>query len=201
MRHYSKGAKRRARKSSGLPELAPTPRKKKRGGNRQREIERDMQMPALERRARQMGAKDVDAMRSQTAGDGAGMALLLLCDPDTANRLHQHYTAILAAEEWYLRSIGVSAYPKCQRIDTAPERFEARADHTPDVTMTEDERDMAARRAWQYWRDVLDVLSIPDRAAIEAARFGWAELVMDGAVTPAGRRFVEGMKKVGELAK
>lgn len=192
---YTKGAKRRAKKA--LPKLASTPRLKKRGRARMAEIDNENRQTNLEARARQMGRPitAVDDMRDQMLGEGAGQALYLLCKPDAAKRLWDHYTALTAAEARYHRSLGKSIHAKTAKIEAMREVFEVTAESTIDLRSEED-RDRDAVRRWMHWQGNIMRIHGHLQAAIYAAYRHHVTLVDAGEVLPAGRLFVEAMREM-----
>jgi len=202
----SKAQKRRNRKKArmALPELAGVPKRqqKKRGRQRmaqiQHESERDAQKTALEARARMVGAKDLDAMRSQALGEAAGRAIYLFADKDAAQRLWTVYAGLTAAEERYARTIlGKSLHAKCAKIEIAPERFEARPDDQPDLR-SEDERNRDTINAWARWRGYLGCLPSVMQSDFWAVARGRVEPIQDGAITSSGHRFLGALTKLTE---
>lgn len=204
MKNYSKSAKRRMKKLAGL-DLAETPKREK-NGRRQREtatkvgIERDPDAVALKARARHMGQAEgtFKNMRAVALSDAAGMALSLKCDPDTAKRLWGHYAALTSSEARYHRTLGLSIHAKTAKIEMQPERFEVRADVTPDLR-SQEERDAAAATSWDRWNRLLNEIGIAHRSAIDTAKQDFAALVDKGRVTPAGQRFVDAMRALDKV--
>lgn len=195
------GEKRRLKKlARDMPKLAEVPRAKQRGRARMKEIEKDVQAVVLETRARRMGkpASEAREMNRQRLSDGAGMALSLLCDPDTAEDLWRLYVALTASEARYHRSIGKSIHPKIAKIEMMQERFETRPDDQIDLR-TPDQRDRDAVRRWMYWQGVIGHLAAHHQSAIFVAYRHNFDMVDTGKVTPAGRRFVEAMRLLGEV--
>ena len=196
---YSKAAKRRARKA--FPELAEIPRREKSGcyveRTRQQPVDPDPQRTVLEARARQMGQPKDKAqdMQRERLSEQAGQAIDILCDPEAAARLWDHWKGLTGAEDRYHRSIGGSMHAKTAKVEMTPEPFEARADDTIDLR-TEGERDIDAERAWDAWLARIAKLPLHSRAALQTARRDWATLAEGGQVTPAGRRFVDAMERL-----
>ncbi len=159
-----------------------------------REIEAENKQTNLEARARQMGlpARDADKMRDQMLGEGAGQALYLLCKPDHAKRLWDHYTALTAAEARYHRSLGKSIHAKTAKIEAMREVFEVSAESTVDLRSEED-RDRDAVRRWMHWQGNIMRIHGHLQAAIYNAYRQHATLVDAGVATKAGREFVEAM--------
>ena len=199
---YTKGAKLRAKKERqgiGMPSLAPAPRKEP-NGRKQRETkdadgaERDASATVLKARARHMGqpSRKAKDMRDPRMSEQAGQAIAILCNGELGDRLWQHYKDMTSVEDRYHRSNGTSIHPKTAKIEMTPERFEARPDDAVDMR-TEEERDEAAKKAWDVWSKRLDALSIGGKAAIATAKHGFSDLVQDGKATPAGERFVRAM--------
>ena len=198
---YTVGEKRRLKKlARDMPKLAEVPRAKQRGRARMKEIEKDVQAVVLETRARQMGKPSSEAreMNRQRLSDEAGRALSLLCDPDTAETLWRLYVALTAAEARYHRSIGKSIHAKTAKIEMMQERFETRPDDQIDLR-TPDQRDRDAVRRWMYWQGVIGHLAAHHQSAIFVGYRHNFDMVDAGKVTPAGRRFVEAMRLLGEV--
>lgn len=198
---YTVGEKRRIRKlAREMPQLAEVPKVSKRGSARMKEIREDTQAVVLTARARQMGRPQSEAreMNRQRLSDEAGMALSLLCDPDTAERLWRLYVALTAAEARYHRSIGKSIHAKTAKIEMMQERFETRPDDQIDLR-SPDERDLDAVRSWMYWQGQIGRLDLRRQAIYAAYRYH-VDLVDSGKVLPAGRRFVAAMRLLGEVA-
>jgi hypothetical protein len=200
VKNYTKSAKRRAKKQLAGFDLAETP-KREPNGRKQREtstkpgVERNPEAVVLKARARHMGQAEgkFKNMRAAMLSDAAGMALCLKCDPDTAQRLWGHYAALTSAEARYHRTLGLSIHAKTAKIEMQPERFEVRADTTPDPR-TQEERDAAAASSWDKWNRMLNEIGLAHRSAIDTAKQDFAPLVDQGKVTPAGERFVDAMR-------
>lgn len=198
------GEKRRLKKlARDMPKLAEVPKRDKNGcfvERTRQQGDKEPRRTVLEARARQMGrtASEAREMNRQRLSDGAGMALSLLCDPDTAETLWRLYVALTASEARYHRSIGKSIHPKIAKIEMMQERFETRPDDQIDLR-TPDQRDRDAVRRWMYWQGVIGHLAAHHQSAIFAGYRHNFDMVDTGKVTPAGRRFVEAMRLLGEV--
>ncbi|WP_372570377.1 hypothetical protein [Ruegeria jejuensis] len=191
----------KAKKKFEFTELAEAPRKKARGRKRMEQIQREKvdRNPgkvALQVRARQMGQDDWRQMQAQALGEPAGRAIYLSHKPDDAAKLWSVYAGLTASEARYHRIVlGKSMAAKTAKIEFLPDRFEARADDQPDLR-SEDERHRDATNAWDSWLNMLNLLSLGDRAVIESVSRGWVEPVKDGEVTIRGRQFVVAIEKL-----
>jgi len=192
---YSKAAKRRLKRA--MPKLAPTPQPTKRGKARMAEIDSENRKTNLEARARQMGlpTSRADDMREQMLGEQAGQALHILCKPDTAKRLWDHYKALTSAEWRFHRSIGKSIHPKTAKIEMMRERFEVDASSNMDLR-SEEEKDTAAERRYMRWQGNIMRIHGHLQSAIFAAYRHNATLVIEGKATMAGMLFVEAMTEM-----
>ncbi|WP_424967323.1 hypothetical protein [Dinoroseobacter sp. S375] len=206
---YSKGAKRRARKSNkaDLPELAPVDRKQPNGRLRRDTdyvAERDPQKTVIEARKRHSGNKDKDAMRHPAYGEPAGQALMASCKGDEAETLWGTYKALTAAQDNYHRRIlGKGLHPKTAKLEMMPDVVEARPDDQPDLR-SEDERDRDTVNAWMRWQGHLGCLAAHHRLSIHETRSDQVQVmgaVVDAknerivaVVTGQGKRFVEAMR-------
>lgn len=205
-----KGDKRRKKKS--LPKLAATPKRKNRGWARMRDIQIAEEQVArdptithtvLDARARLLGkdpAKHRDEMRSPIASDEAGRAIMSALRGDHQKKAWGAYTGLISARDRFYRSIGKSPYPKTGNIETAPERFETRADDRPDLR-TQEQKDVAAEAAWMRWQGYVMRLSIAEQTAI------WDHvtrgvIVHENALTTwRGRLFAEALLKLAEVSE
>lgn len=213
-----KGDKQRARArkkdqrvAAGLPELAEVPRREKDGASTRvkRTVsvrqERAPDKVALQARARMMGqeGQPLELMRTQALGEEAGQAIYLAhgVDPKRAAALWAVYAAFTASEARYARVVlGKSLYAKSGKIETMPERFEARADDEPDLR-TEDEKHRDAVNSWMHWRGLIGQLRALEQSALFDAAHGRVSLVCAASVTPAGHRFVMALERLEETAK
>lgn len=192
MRDYSKAAKRRARKTGKRTLFA-----------RQQTIE-DMQVQTIERdapqqtvreaRARQTGRPE-DIVVDPIFGEDAGRAI----DAGARNRDE-------AAEMWRIfrafdqahrasvfHSTGRPMFPAVSKMEYMPERFEVRADFSPDLR-SEEQRHADAMRAWEYWRHVTGLLSPRERYSVLNASWQTDQLHKDGGLTVHGITFVAAMR-------
>lgn len=198
---YSKAAKRRAKKElgGGLPKLAETPRPKKRGKARMKEIHDEAQMDTLKARAHQVGSKDIDAMREQMLGEPAGQAIWLQARPDRRNALWDTYAALTAAETRYCKvALGRSLHAKIAKLEMLPEPMTTDADAPAPDLRSEDDRHRAAVTVWMRWQGYLGRLDRADHTAIMAVVRGRVDPVANGKATPAGKIFVVAMDKLAE---
>lgn len=196
--NYSRAAKRRAKKA--LPELAATP---KRGKDkcfvertRQQADDPNPEQTVLEARARQSGKPETDEMRYTAYGEAAGMAISAIHGGDTAKRLWDVYRACSGAYERFHRvCLGKSVHAKTAKLEMMPEIFQVDPSHTYD-DRSEDERHRAAQNKWRDWRDALNAIGLRHSSEIYSAMHGWSNLMDDGKVTKAGRRFVVAVEKL-----
>lgn len=192
MRDYTKAAKRRNKKTGKRAMFA-----------RQQAIE-DIQVQTIERddpqktvreaRARQTGRPE-DIVTAPIFGEDAGRAI----DAGARNRDE-------AAEMWRVfrafdqahrasvfHSTGRPMFPAVSKMEYMPERFEVRADFTPDLRSDQEHHD-AAMRAWDYWRHVTGHLTPRERYSVTAASWQSDELHRDGGLTVHGVTFVAAMR-------
>lgn len=181
--------------------LAPVRRRAKQGRARMQELKtnpalsrrEDPTLVALKARARMMGTKDLNAMRSQALGEPAGRAIYLRYEGSEAAELWDVYAGLTAAEARYAKIVlGVPIQAKVAKIEYLPERLETGADDDPDLR-TEDERHRDAVNSWIRWRGLIQQLSAGEQTAIWAVVRGRAEPVHEGSLTRSGGRFLEAL--------
>lgn len=201
-KHYSKGAKRRAKRE--MPGLAETPKKQPNGRTRRPKGHMGEQNPektVLQARARQSGKNpaDMTEMRHPAYGEPAGRAIYAIHGGDTAKRLWDAYRGFTAAEATYAKTyLGMRLHAKTAKVEYLIETFEARPDDSPDLR-DEEQRSRDASNNWARWRGYLMRLGRPDQQAIYDIAYGRAEPMMDGKVGPYGRRFVEAVAALADV--
>lgn len=208
----ARSRKRQQRELVGVAGLAPVPRRELDGSatRAKRTVaakqERAPDKVALQARARMMGAegRPLEVMRTQALGEPAGQAIYLIygkSDPELAAELWQTYATFTACEARYARVVlGKSLHAKTGKIETMPERFEAREDDQPDLR-SEDEKHRDAVNAWIHWHGLIGQLhAVYQRDLFDVVR-GRREAVGGGVVTRAGERFVEALVLLREVGK
>lgn len=198
-----KRALRKAVKLAGMPEVAAVPRREA-NGRKQRETregvgaERDPTKTALNARAKHMGEGQTREGRAKVAAQSyageAGRAIMASQQGEPARGMTECYTALLRADAAYCsRYLGSRRHAKTAKIEMMPERFEARADDTPDLR-TDEERDRQAVSTWMRWQGWLGQIAKHKASAIQRALGEEAELVTCGGVlTGEGCLFIEAM--------
>lgn len=197
---YSKAAKLRAKRKA-MPELAATPRPKKRGHARMAEIKADpeAQRTVMKARARQTGGKVAD-MNRPIMSTPSGQVIAYLAGPDSANDLWETFCAFEASHARFMQLvIGLSPHAKTAKIEMMPETFEVRADDTPD-DRTEDERIASAKSSWSDWLGRACEIGAGHEAALISAIYGWGELMRDQRPTPRGVSFVSAVMALRDTA-
>ena len=199
---YTKGAKLRAKKE--MPGLAPVDRREKDGRVRRStrpDYERSPEDKVLRARARHMGKPEQkkSKMKSEALAFAAGRAIYSLHEGKPAARLWEAYTRLTDAEARYLKhSTGLSLYAKTARLEYLPERFESRADDSPDLR-TDDEKFQDASNKWMYWRGLVMHLPSFQQTIIFDIAYGRVDPMDGGEITPYGGRFVEALEKFADV--
>lgn len=193
--HYTVGAKRRAKKAHGMPELPEGKRLAKRGRPPIQIVEKDIDMPALEARARQMDCTH-DEVRAQCMECEAGRAIWLAYrgHKDQADRVSKQWgtwARLDAAEAAYARRyVGISRFPNVAKMELLPEGLEVPADLHADLREPW-EKDRDAVNRWMKWQGYLGHLSAGQQTLIQQAlRHTGARLVDDARLTDSGKSFV-----------
>jgi hypothetical protein len=211
--NYSRAAKMRAKRAQAidLPQVAGPKPRKKRGGARTRELELDT--PTLKARAVLMGLDPnkpaiLREMKAPIYGECAGRAMVLhflgrhslKVSREKATPQFESYKAATMAYSRYARSAGIQVHAKSQKIEMMPEGAMSTENFTPDLR-SEDERDVAAARAWDIWKARMDRLASGEASAIWSAFYGWADLHHGKDLTSAGKRFVSAMWSLHEMVE
>lgn len=195
--------KRRAKQKAAWAnavQLAPVPRLKARGRERMGQIatERveDVTRVALDARVRR-GADDRDAARDPLHGSDAGRCILHLTGKDRSAITETWASLSSAWENYCTRILGRPVGPQCSAIAMVPDKAEADPSLRIDLRTVE-ERDAAAKRAWQAWLDRIKALDLPQhRWAVRGAAQGFMgdEVLWQGREpTASGRAFVAALK-------
>jgi len=206
--------KRRAKQKAAWAnavQLAPVPRRKARGRERMGEIaterSEDASRVALDARVRR-GAKDRDEARDPLHGTDAGRCILHMTDkargaaPEKADKERRAITETWASlssawENYCTRILGRPVGPQCAAIAMVPDKAEADPSLRIDLRTVE-ERDAAAKRAWQAWLDRIKALDLPQhRWAVRGAAQGFMgdEVLWRGREpTASGCAFVAALK-------
>lgn len=205
-------AERRRQKKLALPSIEPAPRKKARGKLRMSELAQLKNDPeamhtVLDARARQMGKtaeKPADAaalrdeMRSPAYSGEAERAISSIHGGEARTRALEAHKGLISAYERYCAVFGKSPYPKCATIETAPERFETRADDRPDFR-SEEERERDAKNRWQIWVTQVNLLSKADSRAIWDHVSRGSILRTPEGVTAKGRAFAQAVLNLADV--
>ncbi|MDD9727216.1 hypothetical protein PVV74_17280 [Roseovarius sp. SK2] len=160
----------------------------------------------LEARARHTGhTGDKTEMRNPALGEAAGQAIYAVHggtvrrdsngnEIDVAKSLWTTYKGCSDAYRRYLSvCIGASVHAKTAKLEMLPERFEVEESlHYDD--RSDDERHRHAADKWGEWKVALDAIGLGHSSEIFSAMHGWGELVDNGTVTKAGKRFVEAVE-------
>lgn len=195
--------KRRAKQKAAWAnavQLAPVPRLKARGRERMGHIatERveDVTRVALDARVRR-GADDRDAARDPLHGSDAGRCILRLTGKDRSAVTETWASLSSAWENYCTRILGRPVGPQCAAIAMVPDKAEADPSLRIDLRTVE-ERDAAAKRAWQAWIDRIKALDLPQhRWAVRGAAQGFMgdEVLWRGREpTASGHAFVAALK-------
>lgn len=149
---------RRHRAARDSMDLAPTPRRAKKGKARMRELAQakpeDASLPAIAARCRRAGVEPTEdnmrAMRDQWKGCQAGMAIDMIADKHADKaKLWDAVQHIRAAYAAYCRAEGIpQPHATCLRILLPVDEMHADAASPPRDLRTEAERLEAARKSW-----------------------------------------------------
>lgn len=203
---HKKRAKHRAAWANAV-HLAPVPRRNARGRERMGEIaterSEDASRVALDARVRR-GAKDRDEARDPLHGTDAGRCILHLTGKDRSAVTETWASLSSAWENYCTRILGRPVGPQCAAIAMVPDKAEADPSLRIDLRTVE-ERDAAAKRAWQAWLDRIKALDLPQhRWAVRGAAQGFMgdEVLWRGREpTASGRAFVAALKLLTNSAK
>lgn len=187
---YTKAAKRRAKKrarelarATGLPELAPSPRRAAQGKRRMREIEseKESRIPIIQARCRQNGkdpenGKDRRDMKAPWNGCHAGQAMA--CQVvDHSERLELWDSIQHIRRTWAQFDAAIGApqrHARCLRLLLPTEAIETDADASPPDNRTDDEKyrqAISAKMAIEGWLGYVEshAASICKRVVIDDA--------------------------------
>jgi len=188
-RAYTKGAKLRAKKLAGIPEIADIPKRQPNGQRRDRaDRPRDPQKTALDARCRQMGMDPSKEARKRVQAPHiscqVGKVMDRTLSAGETDRRWKAFTAMLAAEAAYFRHyVDRSEYPRSAAMQMVRERVEAEASTTPDLR-TDDEKASAAKAAWRVWQSILHRMDRNCRIAVQLAKRDTFELWNPTTATP-----------------
>lgn len=210
MKHYSKSAKRKAKKLA-MPELAPTTPTAQRGNNRHIRTEEAADRAALIARCTAMGWKPTEEnMRTARAvhlGDDAGRAIHIATEGEERRKLNELLFQWRKSHARFLGSvINRSLWSGKDSIPHVPEPFETREDTDYDFR-TQEERADAARKAWHLFCEDLAILTeaqlrICHRGVWDIEPVGFVK-VLEGKprLTFDGMVFVQGLKAILKLSE
>lgn len=153
---------------AGVPELASSRARQPNGDYRRKNDKpTDPRKAALAARCVQMGVEPTKYARQAAAAQHLehplGRVMAFRCSAQEISRLWGTWRALQAAKRAYEnRILSRSSDPKGMALELLPEPLEADDNHTVDIR-SRDERDEAARKAWDIWRERLAKLSPRDR--------------------------------------
>ena len=160
-----------------------------------REPQEDPRNVALEARARVFNIKPDDAPRRSTQAD------CCIDSMSDSQALREVWQSILASRRNYRLRNGIQDWPKCATIAMVLDAMQTDTSLTVDLR-TDDERDTAAKRAWQSWLDRINALPAPQMIrSIKDAMDGGingqgGELWKDGKHTTRGVVFVIALREL-----
>lgn len=175
----TKAKRRRVRANTiTLPDAPSVPQRATQGRRTDREAQ-PADTLALATRARLTGCS-VEEARDTLAGSDMGRCIRAMRPSAQERRdLLGTWQALSAAKRNHdLRIIGINPSPQSAALAMLPEAMQTDTGHSVDLR-TAQERDEAARRVWQSWRDAMAALGPHHRAALEAQLDGYPAAIWD----------------------
>lgn len=211
MRAYSRGAKRRNKKTvADLPALAPTPKREKNGcfveRTRQQNKDPHPKETALKARCRMMGWKPTAENLSKAdaaffSSQGGAAIYISVADASRRAKLWKTFCDFDGADELYNRRIlGRSRHAKTGKIEFYHEHLST--ENAPERdTRDEDTKDRDATNRWMHWQGLIGRMDAKARTALYDGVFERRRIVVVGKVTSAGDKFLEAIADLTEIAE
>lgn len=207
-RRAAKQAHKRALESEFA--LQPTPRRGKDKcfmdrTRQQGEYEREPRQTVLSARCRRLGVEDTEERRLSMAhsvfSDDAGVAVSLGTSGNVErDALWKTFCDLDRVEETYHRRIlQRSRHAKCGKMEFIPERFEAQPGDAVD-TRDDETKDRDAVNNWMRWRGFVGHLGAHEQNALWSGVYIRCDLHKDGALTSAGKAFVQALSRLTDVA-
>ena len=184
------------RRAKPLPVLAAVKPLLKRGRQRMAEINHEAAVVGLSARVAR-GAPDMDAARNPLYGSDIGRCMMYILSGDDLRNASDVWGSLSSAWSNYCtRILGLTPGPQCSTFTMTPEPMQTDPSARVDIR-TPEEKDIAAKRAWDAWCARVDAISTPGHKwAVRGTLHGFTgdgALWHDRAPTAGGRMAVAGL--------